>query len=370
VTSPLDSGWWGTPVHEDAPDPGIASHDELDPDRFASQVQRLALWEQELRQEDRRLADWGAWLQSQTPFTPAWSLPAEPVTAALRTLYRDQYLGGGDIQAFATGFGLDPTETRQLLNGEVDEVDIDKITQLCEALKCSPYEVWEPEVARTILHAYGPERWPRYMEPLDDGRVQLDETFVNRRSAQQALDVLQTTELPPQSRHSHTAIELVVTCYGEAGVLQVDDDGVITNVHDHTHPAVEGFEYHLAFRQLEPDRVVTAPLSQTEFDAGPGAGVDADPALVEVAATLRQEPQLRGTAMVRFASGSGESEQWIGWDRGSATWQTWDDPRAYFPGDPADVLAGINRDEPLPLRLADDDNFSELALDTTSSLEL
>jgi DNA-binding Xre family transcriptional regulator len=373
MSSPIDSHWWGATREEPAPELAMPEHmpTEVSGDPLAGREHRLALWEQELREEERRLGDWAAWLKSESPFTPAWSLPAQPVTDALRELKRDRYLSDGDVETFAAGFGLDPTDTRQLLHGEVEELDLQQIAELCEALKCSPYDLWTPDEARTILHAYGPELWPRLIEPLDAGRGLVDDTFVDRRSAQQALDVLTTSDLPGQGRRLPAATELVVTCYRQAGVLQIDEGGAITKVDDHSQPAIDGLEYHLAFRQLEPERVVTAPLSHTAFDSGPGAGVDADPALVEVAAMLRQEPQLRGAAMIRFASTAGPSEQWIGWDGGSATWQTWDDPRAYFPGDPADVLAGISGDEHLPLRLADDDDHSsDLAFDTVSNIEV
>jgi hypothetical protein len=352
MSSPIDSHWWGAPI------PGEPASELDTPEDMPTEVsggplagheQRLALWEQELRQEERRLGDWAAWLQSESPFTPAWSLPAQPVTDALRELYRDRYLADGDVDTFAAGFGLNSGVARQLLHGEVDELDLEQIAEVCEALKCSPYDLWEPELARSVLHAYGPERWPRYIEPLDAGRDFLDDTFLDRRSAQQALDVLATSDLRLQGPRTQDATDLVVTCYRRIGVLQVDHDGAITKVSDESLPAVEGLDYHLAFQQLEAERVIVAPLSETAFNAGPAGGVDADPSLVEVAAQLGEEPELRGTTMIRFSSTRSPCEQWLGWDNVSATWQTWDDPREYFPGDADQVLAGPAVDATLPL---------------------
>ena len=77
-------------------------------------------------------------------------------------------------------------------------------------------------------------------------------------------------------------------------------------------------------------------LSPAEFAAGCPAGHDATPALVDMANRLdRVRP---GTDMFRFTDPGTEAEQWIGRDTPFDPWQTWDDPRRYYPGDPADVL--------------------------------
>jgi hypothetical protein len=75
---------------------------------------------------------------------------------------------------------------------------------------------------------------------------------------------------------------------------------------------------------------------------------------VAIAKRLRSEPEFTGTAMVRFTSATTTNEQWLGFDHSSGTWQTWDDPRDYFPGEPSAVLAGLATDEPLPF-----DGFEE-----------
>lgn len=337
MTSPIDSGWWGSGAPTEHLTSAPDSPEPLMREDGGGGDGRI-LWEQELRQKERELADWAAWLQDQTPFTPAWALPAKPVTEALRGLYRDRYIGGGDIATFAAGFDLNPSTTRQLLEGDLGEVTVEEIAELCEGLKCTPYDLWEPDVARTILHAYGPERWPSYTEPLHGpGEPSIVRHLDHEPAADQARD----------------SADLSVTCYREAGVLQVDDFGTIAKVRDNSAPAVEGAEYHLAFQQIEAPRLITVTRADAALN-GPPAGADADPALVAIAKRLRLEPELTGTAMVRFTSTATINEQWLGFDPSSGTWQTWDDPRDYFPGEPADVLAGVSTDEPLPFELPAD----------------
>ncbi len=46
-------------------------------------------------------------------------------------------------------------------------LELAQVRQVCEGLGCTPYNLWGVEGARSIAHAYGPELWPRYREPLD-----------------------------------------------------------------------------------------------------------------------------------------------------------------------------------------------------------
>jgi hypothetical protein len=46
-----------------------------------------------------------------------------------------------------------------------------------------------------------------------------------------------------------------------------------------------------------------------------------------------------GQDLVRMVDPSTGAEQWLGWDTDAKSWQTWDDPRRYYPGDPAEVLS-------------------------------
>lgn len=67
------------------------------------------------------------------------------------------------------------------------DLSVEQAAEVCEALRCSPYDFWGAERARTILDVYGPERWPRYIEPLDDGRqIAGSDEFLRRRIDQQA----------------------------------------------------------------------------------------------------------------------------------------------------------------------------------------
>jgi hypothetical protein len=54
----------------------------------------------------------------------------------------------------------------RVMDGTITEVDLDHVQRLCEGLHCTPYDFWGAEAGRSIVHAYGPELWPRYIEPL------------------------------------------------------------------------------------------------------------------------------------------------------------------------------------------------------------
>ena len=58
--------------------------------------------------------------------------------------------------------------------------------------------------------------------------------------------------------------------------------------------------------------------------------------LIDVADRLERAG--RDADMLRFRDPTTGAEQWLGRDTPFDTWQTWDDPRRYYPGDPTDVL--------------------------------
>jgi len=129
-------------------------------DRAAAE---LAHQHRALEQQQRQLDARAAALRQAIDVTPAWALPAAPVAAQLRHLVR----GTGDpIDTVAKGLDLEPWYAAGLLDGSITTVDLEHVARLCEALHASPYDLWGAEDARTILHAYGPELWPRYIEPL------------------------------------------------------------------------------------------------------------------------------------------------------------------------------------------------------------
>lgn len=94
----------------------------------------------------------------------AWSVPADGAAAQLRALVIDT---GDDVGTVAKGIGVEPEWARGVLIGEITEVDLDHVQRLCEGLHCTPYDLFGADAGRSIAHAYGPELWPRYIEPLE-----------------------------------------------------------------------------------------------------------------------------------------------------------------------------------------------------------
>lgn len=304
---------------------------------------RLAAWDAELRAKEERLAAWEASLDAAQP-QPAHSLPAAPATDALRSLLGEPGFSTSDVEEFARGLGLDHRLTEQLVAGRLSEVDIGQISQLCEALHCSPYDLWGVDLARSILHSYGPEYWPRRIEPLDEDRTVAapDDEFLRRRLSARASELaapiaavasrwLDDVDEPP-------CTELQLTCFRRVAVLAVSPDGTSV-VPDPTAAPEPGVEYHFSFRQLAEPQTVTVAISPLDFATGPLPGFDTDPDLAVAAESLRTQRQLADTELVRMDDPVTGAEQWLGWDTQSRSWQTWDDPRRYYPGDPADVLA-------------------------------
>lgn len=305
---------------------------------------RLGAWDAALRAKEERLAAWEASLAAAAP-EPRWSLPAAPATEALRTLLGEPGFSTTDVEEFARGLGLDPTLTEHLVAGRVVDLDVQQIAQLCESLQCSPYDMWGPELARSILHAYGPENWPRRIEPLDDDRTlpTTDDAFLRRRLAARA-DELAVPIAAVASRWAEVSddeppcTKLELTCFRRVAVLAVSPDGTSV-VRDPTAAPDPAVEYHFSFRQVAEPQTAAVAISPSDFATGPLPGFDTDPDLAVVAEGLRTEPRLSDTDLVRMIDPSTGAEQWLGWDTDAKSWQTWDDPRRYYPADPADVLS-------------------------------
>ena len=121
--------------------------------------------EADIDRRERQLVSQEAALATLAPVEPRWSLPAEPVIRLLHAQQRVTKDGWDDV---AQGFGLDAQWVKGVLSGEITEVDLPHIAELCEGVHCSPYDLWGKEDAQTVLHAYGPELWPRLIEPLQD----------------------------------------------------------------------------------------------------------------------------------------------------------------------------------------------------------
>ncbi len=314
------------------------------PSPHVNDSSRLGAWEAALRAKEERLAAWEVSLVAAGP-EPRWSLPAAPATDALRALLGEPGFSTSDIEEFARGLGLDPTLTEHLVAGRVVDLEVQQIAQLCESLQCSPYDMWEPELAHSILHAYGPENWPRRIEPLDDDRTlpTTDDAFLRRRLAARANE-LAVPIAAVASRSAEVSYDeplctkLELTCFRRVAVLAVSPNGV-TVVRDPTASPDPAVEYHFSFRQVAEPQSVDIAISPSDFATGPLPGFDTDPDLAVAAEGLRTQPHLSDTDLVRMVDPSTGAEQWLGWDTDTKSWQTWDDPRRYYPGDPRDVLA-------------------------------
>lgn len=120
-------------------------------------------WERDLEQREEVLARGEGQTDSRTAMTEilsvelAWTVPAAPAAAALRHLVIDS---GDDLHTVAGSIGVDPDWAQGVLSGEIDEVDLAHVEQLCEGLHCTPNDLFGLEAASSIAHSYGPERWP------------------------------------------------------------------------------------------------------------------------------------------------------------------------------------------------------------------
>lgn len=90
-------------------------------------------------------------------------LPAEPVRRQLEALMVDT---GDDIAELAHTNGLDVRWAAAVAAGSITNVDLPHVRHVCEALHCTPYDLWGTGGARSVSHAYGPDAWPAHTEPL------------------------------------------------------------------------------------------------------------------------------------------------------------------------------------------------------------
>jgi hypothetical protein len=319
-----------------------------DPDNGAISAAQLAAWEASLRRWEDNLTGWAQSLYAQQGIEPRWSLPAAPATDALRNL--QAIAGDNDVATFATGLGVERRLVEDLLAGKLTELDVHQIGQVCDGLHCSPYDLWGPEQARTVLHAYGPEHWPRYIEPLDEVRTpSTAEQFVQRRLEAQAADQLRVTD-PPTHPHSPQPdtqqIGESATCYRRVALLASEPNGVTRVVTDASDASPDA-DYHFAFRQVTEPRPLTAPEDVEPVASPPPTGWDVNPRLAAVADRFRAQPWLPVVDLVRFI-GPGGTEAWLGWDPAREAWEEWDDPRRYYPGPPSDVLDPAGYTDPNP----------------------
>lgn len=123
----------------------------------------LDLLEGDLERRERRLDARERALRAALDVEPRWGLPVAPVAELLAGVEAGT---GDDLATVARGIGLEPAWAASVVAGEVGEVDLPHVAQVCEGLRCSPYDLWGEDDAAGILHAYPPSLWPRFIEPL------------------------------------------------------------------------------------------------------------------------------------------------------------------------------------------------------------
>lgn len=313
-----------------------------DPSDGSAHQAELARWEARLRAQEAQLEAWASSLTAQSTVEPAWELPAGPVVAAVRYLQHDM-AAEGDLSTFAARLGLDDKLVEAMGTDSVPEsLDVDQIGRVCEALRCSPYDLWGPDLAQRILHAYGPERWPSHIEPLAEGRdvpTPHDEFLARRVEADVARIVGPAFPTAASSTDADAGTKppgVTAVCYRQEGLLAESPHGVVRQVESTSDAEPDVEAYHFRFRQVtEPRHVLLYPPTAIG-DPAP-AGHDADPTLASVAESFRTLPWLPNVDVVRFVDDTGR-EEWLGWNPEAETWEAWDDPRADYPGNPTDVL--------------------------------
>jgi hypothetical protein len=272
---------------------------------------------------------------------------------ALRNLQNDM-AADSDLATFATGLGLDAALVEDLRTDRLPEsLDIGQVSRVCEALRCSPYDLWGPDLAQRILHAYGPEQWPTHIEPLADGRElsRPHDEFIARRLDADVARITDASTPPSPNPGGRDLCDglpprVSAVCYRREGLLAEEPGGAIREVDSTSDASPAGEAYHFRFRQVtEPRDVLLYP--PTGIGEAAPAGHDADPVLANTAESFRKLPWLPNVDLVRFVDADGRQE-WLGWNPEPGAWEAWEDPRTHYPGDPTDVLDAAGFTDPAP----------------------
>lgn len=338
-----------------------------DPSDGSAHQTELARWEARLRGQEARLEAWASSLTAQSTVEPVWELPAAPVVAALRNLQHDM-AGEDDLPTFAARLGFDDKLVDALRADRLpDSLDVGQIGRVCEALRCSPYDLWGPDLARRIQHAYGPEHWPSHIEPLAEGRdvpAPHDEFIARRVEADVARIVgaaLPAAASPTDADAVTRPPSVSTVCYRQEGLLAESRHGVIRYVESTSDAEPDVETYHFRFRQVTEPRDVLLYPATTIGEQAP-ASHDADPTLASIAESFRTLPWLPSVDLVRFVDDDGR-EEWLGWNPEAETWEAWDDPRSDYPGAPVDVLDAAGFTDPERERV-------QVTTDVTDSVEI
>lgn len=272
-----------------------------------------------------------------TPPSSSWLVPGHPLAKALRTLSADHL---GDEHSLARDVGLDPDLVHGVLNGTIEGIPIERVAEVCNALQRSPRDVWSSELGRQIDHSSRADRWPDLIGPDDAGGDGGTATYrpIDRLGANIA-----GADTAPPSSALHGPTTLQVTRYRQTGVLEVDAAGAVRRVDDLDAPADSAAEYHFAFQRLAGPHLADVDLTAEAFARGCPPGHDIEPRLRPLLDRIDRTEQ--GADLIRLADPSTGAEQWLGRETPFDSWQTWDDPCRYYPGDPADVLEHAGLDE-------------------------
>lgn len=139
------------------------------PDALARRALELDAREDDLARRERQLLAQQEAVAAMVPGEPRWTLPVAPVSELLIAI---QAATGDDMPDVARGCGLDPAWAADVVAGRITDVDVPHVQEVCEGLHCSPFDLWGEDDARGILHAYGPELWPRLIEPLEPAPIE------------------------------------------------------------------------------------------------------------------------------------------------------------------------------------------------------
>lgn len=152
----------GAEEASDPTPPPAAEADHRGPE-LAARARALDVREHQLALREQRVDAMAAGLGVVPTVVPADSLPAEPFRRQLEALMIDS---GDDVADVARAHGIDPAWASAVATGAVVQLDVAGVRRACEALRCTPYDLWGVAGARSIARAYGPADWPANTEPL------------------------------------------------------------------------------------------------------------------------------------------------------------------------------------------------------------
>lgn len=155
----------GRPRPPSAFDTGDAQDENLDRRAadLANRARALAERERRLVEREVRIDAMAITVGVLPDVEQVTVLPAEPVRRHLEALVVDT---GDDVAVVAQANGLDPRVAAAVAAGKLTNLDLAHVRHVCEALHCTPYDLWGTAGARSVSHAYGPDAWPAHTEPL------------------------------------------------------------------------------------------------------------------------------------------------------------------------------------------------------------